>query len=159
MLSLPSGRSTTTGRRFTPSVERMATCGWLMTGIVSSVPNGPGLVIVNVPSEMSSGVSFFERARDGEVADVAGDGAHALAVGVADDRDHEALEVEVDGDPEVQVVVHDQRLVGEGGVHLGELVERVDDGPGHERQVGEAEALLGLPLRPCWRGGPARRAS
>ena len=64
MLSVPSGSSTTTGFRFTPSVLRIATWGWLITGIVSSVPNGPGLVIVKVPLEMSSGVSFFERARD-----------------------------------------------------------------------------------------------
>src|SRR2546423_1043131 len=34
MASEPSGSSTTTGRFFTPSVERMAICGWLITRAV-----------------------------------------------------------------------------------------------------------------------------
>src|SRR3954466_5538361 len=63
MASLPSGRWTTKGRRCTPSVDRIATCGWLMIGNVSAVPNGPGFVIVNVPPVISSGPSFFDRAR------------------------------------------------------------------------------------------------
>src|SRR5690606_40123282 len=49
MPSLPSGSTTTTGRRFTASVDRIATWGWLMIGMVRVVPNGPGLVMVNVP--------------------------------------------------------------------------------------------------------------
>ena len=93
-----------------------------MIGIVSRVPYGPGLVMVKVPLEMSSGGELLAPGPGGEVADLAGDGPHPLGVGVAHHRHHEALEVEVDGDPEVQVVVHDERLVGEGGVHLGELV-------------------------------------
>ncbi len=36
--SLPSGNGTTTGLRETPSVERIATCGWLMMAPVISVP-------------------------------------------------------------------------------------------------------------------------
>ena len=47
--------------------------------------------------------------------------AQPLAVGVADHRGHEALEVEVDRDAEVDVVVHDQRVVADAGVDLREL--------------------------------------
>ena len=46
--------------------------------------------------------------------------------------------------PEVDVVVDDQRVVADRGVEVGPLVQRVDHGPGDERQVGEREALLGL---------------
>ncbi len=63
MASDPSGCTTTVGRRFTPSVERMATWGWLMIGAVRNVPKGPALVIENVPPEMSSALSFLVRAR------------------------------------------------------------------------------------------------
>ena len=45
------------------SVDRIATCGWLMIGIVSTEPAEPLLEIVNVPPEISSGISFFVRAR------------------------------------------------------------------------------------------------
>ena len=128
MPSLPSGRSTTTGRRFTPSVDRIATCGWLMIGNVSSVPNGPGLVIVNVPPTISSGLSFFDRARAARSLISRAIARRRFAVGVVDDRHHQALEVEVDGDAEVHVVVHDQLVVAERRVDLGELADRVDDG-------------------------------
>src|SRR5688572_5722206 len=37
----PSLVSTTTGFLRTPSVDRIATCGWLMIGAVISVPNEP----------------------------------------------------------------------------------------------------------------------
>ena len=43
------------GRLRMPSVERIATWGWLMIGSVMNVPNGPGFVIVNVPPMISSG--------------------------------------------------------------------------------------------------------
>ena len=119
MASLPSGRSTTTGRRLTPSVERMATCGWLMIGSVIVVPNGPGLVMVNVPPGDVVGPELLRPRPAGEVADLAGDGPQPLAVGVVDDRHHQALEVEVDGDAEVDVVVHDQLALAEAGVDWG----------------------------------------
>ena len=81
-----------------------------------------------------------------QVADLTGDGAQPLAVGLPDDRHHQALEVEVDGDPEVDVVVDDQLVLAERGVDLGVLGDGVDDGPRDERQVGEPEALGGAPL-------------
>ena len=111
-----------------------------------SVPYEPELEMVNVPPVMSSGPSFLVRARVGEVVDVAGDGPEALVVGIVDDRGEEPLEVEVDRDRQVHVVVQDERAVADRGVHVRELVQRVDHRPGDERQVGEAEALLVLEL-------------
>ena len=63
MASVPSGCDDHGGRRFTPSVDRIATCGWLMIGAVRNVPKGPALVIVKVPPVMSSALSFLVRAR------------------------------------------------------------------------------------------------
>ena len=78
---------------------------------------------MNVPPAMSSGESCLERARVGQVVDLAGDGPQPLAVGVADDRGQQALEVEVDRDRQVDVVVDDQLAVADGGVHVRELAE------------------------------------
>jgi hypothetical protein len=61
-----------------------------------------------------------------------------------DDGHHQPLEVEVDGDAEVDVVVHDQLVLAEAGVHLGVLPDGVDHRPADEREVREAEALGGL---------------
>ena len=46
-----------------PSVERMATCGWLMIGNWNNVPYCPGLVTVKVPPARSSGARDRLRAR------------------------------------------------------------------------------------------------
>ena len=61
--SPPSVVGTTTGLRVIASVDRIATCGWLITGIVSTDPAEPLLEIVNVPPLISSGINFFVRAR------------------------------------------------------------------------------------------------
>jgi hypothetical protein len=47
----------------TASVSRIATCGWLITGVAMIDPAPPGLVIVNEPPRTSSGVRAFARAR------------------------------------------------------------------------------------------------
>ena len=47
--SPPSGPTATTGLRTIASVEMIATCGWLMIGIVSTEPAEPLFEIVNVP--------------------------------------------------------------------------------------------------------------
>ena len=52
--SEPSGSSTTTGFFFTLVIDKMPTWGWLMIDCIRSMPYGP---------VMSSGVSFFVRAR------------------------------------------------------------------------------------------------
>ena len=125
----------------------IATWGWLMIGNVCVVPNGPMFVIVNVPPTISSGPSCFDFAAGREIADLAGDQPQALAVGVADHRRDQALELEVDGDAEVDVAVHDERLALDARVHVRVVVHDVAERTGDEREVREREALFGLPLR------------
>ena len=103
----------------------------------------------------------------GDVADGGGERTQAQAVGVVHDGYDQALEVEVDRDPEVHRAVHDcrQPVVGGCGVHAGELAERVDDGAGHERQRGETlgpagavdRRVVGRDHRQCVRNGALRR--
>ena len=45
-IASPAPVSTTAGFLRTPSVERIATCGWLMIGAVISVPKVPEFEIV-----------------------------------------------------------------------------------------------------------------
>ena len=47
----------------------------------------------------------------------------------------------VDGDPEVDVAVHDELAVADARIEVRELGQRVDHRPADERQVGEREAL------------------
>ena len=61
--SPPSLSVITTGFRDTPSVESIATWGWLMTGATMKVPKGPEFETVNVPPMSSSVRSFELRAR------------------------------------------------------------------------------------------------
>ena len=65
----------------------------------------------------------------GEVADLAGERLQSLGLGVADHRRQQTLVVEVDGDAEVDVVVHDQLVVADAGVEVRELGQPVDDRP------------------------------
>ena len=46
VIASPPASSTTTGRLRTPSVDRIATWGWLMIGAVIRVPNPPEFEIV-----------------------------------------------------------------------------------------------------------------
>ena len=88
----------------------------------------PGLVIVNVPPCTSSGLSFFERARAGEIVDRAAEPEQVLLVGVANHRDDQAI-LERDGDPEVDVFLVDDVLAVDRGVDDRELAQRIDDRP------------------------------
>ncbi len=99
-----------------------------------------------MPPDSSSGPSRLDRARC-EVVDVACDGPEPLLVRVAHHRREESLVVQVDGDREVDLVVEHDRIPGDRRVHVGELVQRVHDRSGDERQVGEREALLGSERR------------
>ena len=68
-----------------------------------------------------------------------------FAVGVADHRGDQARELEVDGDAEVHVVVHDERVAVDARVHRRVVAHRVAERADDERQVREREALLRLP--------------
>ena len=63
MWRMAMASSITTGRFSIASNARIAHCGRLMMGTLMIEPNGPGLVIVNVPPCTSSGMSFLDRAR------------------------------------------------------------------------------------------------
>ena len=118
-----------------------------MIGAVRNVPNGPALVIENVPPEMSSALSFFVRARSASSRIRRAMPRSVSSSARLDDRDDQALVVEVDGDAQVELVVDDQRVVADRGVEVRPLVQRLDRGPGDEGEVGEREALLGPELR------------
>ena len=147
MPSPPSAVATTTGLRVIASVDRMATCGWLMIGMVNTLPAEPLLEMVNVPPLISSGPSLRLRRAARQIVDLAGDGPQPLALGATYHRDEQALVVEIDGDADVDEVVHDEILFRHAGVEVRELVDCLDDGSGDERQVREPEALGCLPLR------------
>ena len=146
MASVPSGWTTTVGRRFTPSVDRMATWGWLMIGAVRKVPKGPALVIEKVPPEMSSALSFFVRARSASSRIRRAMPRSVSSSACLTTGHDEPVVVEVDGDPQVELMVHDERVVAHRGVEVRPLVQRLDRGAGHEGEVGEGEALLGPEL-------------
>ena len=139
-------------------MARIATWGWLMIGSVSAVPNGPMFVIVNVPPTTSSGPSCLLFARVARSRISRAIEPQALAVGVADHRRDQALEVEVDRDAEVDVVVHDERLAVDARVHVRVVVHDVAERAHDERQVGEREALLAPSTRPGARAARARPA-
>ena len=78
----------------------------------------------------------------GEVGHRSGEAAERLTVGVVHDRHDEPSLVEVDGNPEVDVAVDDERVVADRGVQLRVVAKRLDHGPGDEGKVGETDALL-----------------
>ena len=80
----------------------------------------------------------------GQVADAPGHAAQGDLLGAVDDRHDQPLVGQVDRDAEVDLGVDEQRVVDHRRVQQGEVAQRLDRGPGHERQVGEREALLGL---------------
>ena len=84
--------------------------------------------------------------------------AQPLAVGVADHRRDQTLEVEVDRDAEVDVAVHDERVAVDARVDVRVVVHDVAERADDERQVREREALLGLPRGLVRARGRARRA-
>src|ERR687894_149563 len=101
--SFPSSSVSTTGRLTTASVSRMATCGWLITGVAMIEPCPPG-----------------------EVLDAGGEALDRQLLRVADDRHDEAALAERDGDPEVHAVVRGDGAVLERGVQRRVLAQGVD---------------------------------
>ena len=74
-----------------------------------------------MPPATSSAASRCARAARGEVGERVGQRRQPEPLGVAHHGDDEPLEVEVDGDAEVDVRVHDQRVVADAGVDVREL--------------------------------------
>ena len=81
----------------------------------------------------------------GEIDDLTRNTAQPLGVGALDDGCEQTLEVEIDGDRDVDVVVDDERALTDGRIHVREFAQRVAQRAHDERKVGEAEALCFLP--------------
>ena len=81
-----------------------------MIGVAISAPNCPGLVIVNVPPWTSSGLERSLARAGRELADRCRHALEREPLGLADHR-HDEPVVERDRDPEVDVVVEDDRVV------------------------------------------------
>ena len=95
-----------TGLSLERTTPRMATSGALTMGVKLVPPMPPRLEMVNVPPAMSDGPSLPSRAlADGH--ELPGQFHDALAVGVRNDRDHQARRG-VHGDADVVVVLEDE---------------------------------------------------
>ena len=124
---------------------RMATSGWLMSGVTSTPPSLPALVMVKVEPRSSSGC---ERARSRGVREAPHVGVellHRARVAAAHDRHDEAV-VRLHGDAEVVAVEEHDLVPLEPRVQLGELAQRQGgcaERPGDERgQVDAREVAL-----------------
>ena len=86
-----------------------------MIGVARTVPNWPGLVIVNVPPWTSSGRELLRARALRQVGDRRCEALQVQALRLLYDR-HDQTVFECDRDPEVHVVVVDQVLAVDGGV-------------------------------------------
>ena len=100
------------------------------------------LVMVKVPPDNSSGFRLPDRARAAMSAIALARPRQRQVAGVVDDGGEQAL-LGVDGEAEVLgVVVGDLfGVLVVAGVDVRVDLERVDHGPGDERQVGQVHAL------------------
>ena len=80
-----------------------------MTAANASIPNMPRFEIEKVPSVISSGLSFFARARAPRDRAPRGDRDDALLIGVAHDRRDEPVG-DRDGDRDVDALVDEDRV-------------------------------------------------
>ena len=119
---------------------------------------GPGVGDRERPARDVVGAQLLRPGPVGQLVDATGHAPQRQLLGVLHDGHDESLVVEVDGEAQVELMVHDQRVVADRGVEMRPLVQRLDRGPGHEGQVGEREALLGPELRRRGPGAPARPA-
>ena len=93
---------------------------------------------------MSSALSCRLAGPLGQVADAPRHAAQRDLLGPVDDRHDQSLVGQVDGDAEVDLGVHEQRVVDDRRVEQREVAQRLHRRPGHEGQVGQGEALLCL---------------
>src|SRR5439155_15026391 len=73
----------------------------------------------------------------GEVGDLLGQRDEALVLRGAHDGHDQTLVIEIDGDAEVHVVVHQELAVTDRRVHVRVRGDRVDDRAGHEWEIAE----------------------
>ena len=131
-----------------------------MIGVPWNVPNPPGFVIVNVPPWTSSGISFFVRARLGQVGDRTRDAEQVEVLRVPDHRDDQALAVlERDGDAEVDERPRDDLLAADLAVDPRPVAQRLDGGLGDEREVGRVDAVGATGTPSSAARAPRRRAT
>ena len=117
----------TTGRSMIAFGPMIATSGWLMTGVVTTPPMGPKLVIVIVEPESSSRVALLSRAAVETRATSAGGLPEVHRFGVMDDGDDQAVRgLRGDADVDGGEAVDDAGFVVEAGVDLRELGQHAD---------------------------------
>ena len=138
-------------------MPRIALCGALTIGVDSSEPNTPPLVM----REGAAGqVLERDRAIAGtrcEVGDRLLDVREAHRIRVAQHR-HDQAALGRDRDPDVEILVIDDVVALDRGVHDREALERLDRGLDEERHEAELHAVFLLEARPCsGRAVPARR--
>ncbi len=81
MCRMAMASSITTGVLSTVPTPRMATCGWLMTGVPNRLPKLPKLVMENVPPGHFVGLELARAGARGQVDDGALQAQHGLLVG------------------------------------------------------------------------------
>ncbi len=79
-----------------------------MIGAVRNVPKGPALVIENVPPEMSSALSFLVRARSASSRIRRAMPRNVSSSACFTTGTIRPVVVEVDGEPQVELMVHDE---------------------------------------------------
>ena len=126
----------------------IATCGWLMIGKGDRRAERAHVRDREGAADDIVGTELLALRARREIADLTRDEPQPLAVGVADDRRDQALEVEIDRDAEVQIAMDDERLAVDARVDVRVVVHDVAERAHDEREVGEREALFRLPLPP-----------
>ena len=95
-----------------------------------NVPNGPELEMVNVPPEMSSADSFLVRARVARSLISRAMARRRLSSASWMTGASRPSKSRSTAMAEVDVVVHDELAVADGGVQVGEVAQGVDRPPG-----------------------------
>ena len=161
--------------RWTP---RIATSGWLISGVTKRPPSLPALVTVKVEPRSSSRVSVPRARRRSQPLDLRRELVERGRIAVADDGHHETR-IRLDGDPEVVPIEIDDLVAFESRVELGELLwgecrrlqrERhelrevdvrevafLDEGDGRNLSVGSRQMLDDLPTHAAERDPAALR--
>src|SRR5262250_1713347 len=126
--------SRTTGRSTMLCIPRMAVCGGLRMGVLSIEPKIPPLLMLKVPP-----------CRSARLSDLLLDLRHGQRVRVPEDGNHQAAAAG-HRHSDVVVVLEDDLVALDGGVHQREGLERVQRGPDEEAHEPELHAVALLEL-------------